>query len=427
MRSFFQSRFHQAAGRFAKAEDGTAIVLLGFAIFVLVGSAGLAFDAGRGYMLNARLSQAVDAAALAGGRALSIGGSGDYEAMIKKYFKANLPDGYMGAEVPEPTINLSEDGDEIEVIATANVPTTLMRVLGSKSMDIAARAVVHRAVKGLEVALVLDNSGSMSGGKMTNLKDSSKLLVDILYGDNETVEDLYMSVVPFSGRSNVRGHNQVHPVDPTPPSSTYVCLDMRGGSFAEDDTPPISSPFDHFSNGPYTWENDSNQHKNRVCPKAAVLPLVQGKTTVKDAINAMKAKGCTRYDIGTVWGWRNISPRWQGLWAGSPGSLPLAYEESDMEKAIIIMTDGANTPSCLQDIQSTGETESAFSRICTDMKANGIVIYTITFQLEDSDTNSLFRSCASGTERYFKSPSSESLEAAFTTIANDLSTLRLSQ
>ena len=34
---------------------------------VLVGAAGLAFDAGRGYMINARLSQAVDAAALAGG------------------------------------------------------------------------------------------------------------------------------------------------------------------------------------------------------------------------------------------------------------------------------------------------------------------------------------------------------------------------
>ena len=47
MRSFPHSRFRRAAGRFAKAEDGTAIVLLGFAVFVLVGSAGLAFDAGR--------------------------------------------------------------------------------------------------------------------------------------------------------------------------------------------------------------------------------------------------------------------------------------------------------------------------------------------------------------------------------------------
>ena len=57
----------------------------------LIGAAGLAFDAGRGYMVNARLSQAVDAAALAGGRSLTIGGGGDYAAQITKYFDANFP------------------------------------------------------------------------------------------------------------------------------------------------------------------------------------------------------------------------------------------------------------------------------------------------------------------------------------------------
>ena len=98
-----------------------------------------------------------------------------------------------------------------------------------------------------------------------------------------------------------------------------------------------------------------------------------------------------------------------------------------MEKAIIIMTDGENTPDCLDDSQTQKETEDAFSDTCTDMKANGIIIYTITFQLSDTDTNTLFRECASGAERYFKSPSGDQLEAAFTAIANDLSTLRLSQ
>ncbi len=425
MRSFFHSRFRRAAGRFAKAEDGTAIVLLGFAVFVLVGSAGLAFDAGRGYMLNARLSQAVDAAALAGGRSLSIGGGGDYESIIKKYFKANMPEGYMGAEVPDPVITLNAAGDEIEVVATATVPTTLMKVLGAKSMKIDARAVVNRAVKGMEVALVLDNSGSMSGNKMNDLQASSELLVDILFGDNETVEDLYMSVVPFSGRTNIAGHAEVHPA--SPPSPDFICLDMRAGELAENDTAPASAPFGHFSTGDYTWENNQGQHKNRVCPEAEVTPLIQSKTAVKAAINAMKAKGCTRYDIGAVWGWRNISPSWRGLWTGSPSSLPLDYEEQQMEKAIIVMTDGENTPDCLQDSQTQAQTEAAFTRICDDMKANGIVVYTITFQLEDPDTNDLFRDCASGAARYFKSPSSSALEAAFTTIANDLSTLRLSQ
>ena len=41
----------------------------------------------------------------------SIGSGGDFKSIIKKYFKANLPDGYMGA----------------------TVPTTLMRVLGNET------------------------------------------------------------------------------------------------------------------------------------------------------------------------------------------------------------------------------------------------------------------------------------------------------
>ena len=425
MRSFPHSRFRRAAGRFAKAEDGTAIVLLGFAVFVLVGAAGLAFDAGRGYMLNARLSQAVDAAALAGGRSLSIGGGGDFEAVIKKYFNANLPDGYMGAVVPEPVITLSTEGDEIEVVATATVPTTLMKVLGAGSMQISARAVVHRAVKGMEVALVLDNSGSMSGEQDERPQGLFRAAGrHPLRRQRDRRRPLHVGGALLRPEQ-LKGHTEVHPA--SPPSSDYICLDMRAGDLSEDDTPPASGPFGHFSTGPYTWANNSANHKNRVCPVAEVTPLIQPKTAVKAAINAMVAKGCTRYDIGSVWGWRNISPSWRGVWNGSPSSLPLDYDEADMEKAIIVMTDGENTPDCLEDSQTQEQTEAAFTRICDDMKANGIVVYTITFQLEDPDTNDLFRDCASGAARYFKSPSGEALEAAFTTIANDLSTLRLSQ
>ena len=424
MRSFIHSRLHRETGRFARAEEGTAIVLLAFSAFVLVGAAGLAFDAGRGYMLNARLSQAVDAAALAGGRSLSIGSSGDYEGMIKKYFKANLPDGYMGATVPEPTIKLNADGDRIEVTATATVPTTLMRVLGNKSMEIGARAVVHRAVKGLEVALVLDNSGSMRGSKIGDLKSSAELLVDILYGENETVEDLYVSIVPFTGRSNIKGEDGTH--GGNSPNEDYVCFDLRGDEFSRNDAPPSRRIFEHYS-GYYSHRNRPNAYKERVCPKEPVLPLTEAKSAVKGSIEGMQAKGCTRYDLGAAWGWRAISPEWQGVWQGSTADLPLGYDEPQMEKAIIIMTDGENTPSCVNDSETQRETEEAFAATCADMKAQGIVIYTITFKLSDPDTNTLFRECASGDERYFKSPSGDELEGAFTAIANDLSTLRLSQ
>ena len=57
--------------RFEGDEGGTAAVFIALAAMVLAGAAGLAFDTGRGYLIEARLSQAVDTAALAGGRSLS--------------------------------------------------------------------------------------------------------------------------------------------------------------------------------------------------------------------------------------------------------------------------------------------------------------------------------------------------------------------
>ncbi len=401
-------------------ESGAAIVVLAATMVVLVGAAGLAFDAGRGYMVNARLSQAVDAAALAGGRSLTIGGGGDYAAQITKYFDANFPEGYMGADVSEPDITVNTGGDQITVVATASIPTTLMRVLSVQNVEVSASATVNRTIKGLEVAMVLDNSGSMKGSKLGDLKDSSKLLLDILYGDNDSVEDLYVGLVPFTARSNVTGFPSVHPVSPLDPD--YVCLSPRTAPHDTNDSSPIEAPFSHYS-GPYA--PPSSDYRSRICPKAPVLPLVESKSAVKSAIDSMAAKGCTRYDVGSVWGWRTLSPNWRTFWENNV--LPLDYGNPQMDKAIIIMTDGANTPDCAGDPLTKAQTEAMFAQQCQAMKDEGVVIYTITFQLNDSNTNALFQSCASGSERYFKSPSGEQLEIAFTTIANDLSTLRLTK
>ncbi|MDJ0942144.1 MAG: hypothetical protein QNJ30_01670 [Kiloniellales bacterium] len=64
--------------------------------------------------------------------------------------------------------------------------------------------------------------------------------------------------------------------------------------------------------------------------------MVRPNAWFEPAINAMTAKGRTPHDIGAVWGWRDISPEWRGVWSGSGASLPLDYQEADLEKAILI-------------------------------------------------------------------------------------------
>ena len=54
-------------------------------------------------------------------------------------------------------------------------------------------------------------------------------------------------------------------------------------------------------------------------------------------------RGGTMANLGLVWGWRVLSPRWRGLWDGDlPDELPLAYAEQNMEKVVILLTDGNN-------------------------------------------------------------------------------------
>jgi len=310
-----------------------------------------------------------------------------------------------------------------------------MQVMGVDSVEVSARAVVSRSLKGLEVALVLDNSGSMSGDKLSDLKLAPQSLLDILYGGADVVEDLHVSLVPFTARTNLQAQASLVEVGVASAGSddddvsvttapARLCFDLRAGDLQTDDSPPLEGPFELYS-GSFNPASDPSGYNDKICPAAPLLPLADSRTVIDAAVNDMAAQGCTRYDVGTAWGWRALSPQWRGVWEDIDSALPVDYDDDEIQKAVIIMTDGENTPGCVGDSESQSQSETMFSTICSDMKAKGIIVYTITFQLNDPDTNDLFEDCASGSERYFKSPNGEELESAFTIIANDLSTLRL--
>jgi hypothetical protein len=69
------------------------------------------------------------------------------------------------------------------------------------------------------------------------------------------------------------------------------------------------------------------------------------------------------------------------------------------------------------------------SQMCTNIKQNGIIIYTILFNHDtvSSATQTLFQNCASSPSDYFLTPTAADLQAAFTQIGNNLSSLRLTQ
>lgn len=206
--------------QFLRGEHGAIAVYFGLSAIVFVGVAGLAVDAARGYLVKARLSEAIDAAALAGGKALQTANDPDnnkVHADALAFFDANFPNGAMGANVVTPVINVINNDTQVTVSSSATIPTTLMRVLGFQQMTMAAAATVSRAQGGLDVVFSFDVSGSMDGQRITYLKSNATALVDSLFkpftegGQQQmvTVNGLQYSllnigVVPWASKVNVR-------------------------------------------------------------------------------------------------------------------------------------------------------------------------------------------------------------------------------
>ncbi len=176
------------------------MVLIASAALVLVGSVGVAVDIGRGQMTQARLQSAVDAASLAAGATTN---TNDIQAVAEKYVTLNFTGNTLGARVTDVEATLSDNKKLVTVSAQAEMPTSMMKLFNDEEMEIAAASEVTRTNKGLEVALVLDTTGSMSGSPLIALKNASTNLVNILYGSNATVDNLWVGVVPFSQTVNI--------------------------------------------------------------------------------------------------------------------------------------------------------------------------------------------------------------------------------
>jgi len=188
------------ARRFATDRSGAVAILVAGGIVAFVAFLGLATDAARGYMVKEKLSEALDAAALAGGRVMN---SAHRDDDIKMFFNANFPTNYLGATHGDPVIVPGADGRTITVTASADLPTTLMRVLGFNTMAVSAKTEVTIDSKNLEVAMVLDVTGSMAGQRVIDLKSAANDLIDIVVQDEQTPFYSKISIVPYSMAVNV--------------------------------------------------------------------------------------------------------------------------------------------------------------------------------------------------------------------------------
>jgi Flp pilus assembly protein TadG len=250
------------------------------------------------------------------------------------------------------------------------------------------------------------------------------------------------------------------------------CVSERIGAQAYTDAPVATSPVGRV------YANSNNP-----CINAELKPLSSDKTALKAVISTMTAGSSTAGQVGVAWGWYTLSPTF-GLWSGT--GVPAAYGTEKLKKIMVLMTDGeynsayckgvisSNTTStanntynsgsggtndminCMPENDSnqtgappdsakpagmdsttwatvksrTAKNKSIYTqskKLCAAMKAKGIEIFTIEFQLDTNypDRVDLVSNCATDASHRVTASDGASLKAAFKKIAASIGDPRI--
>jgi hypothetical protein len=153
-------------------------------------------------------------------------------------------------------------------------------------------------------------------------------------------------------------------------------------------------------------------HQASACP-ASMMPLSSNWTALNSKIDAMTPTGNTNVTIG-------LQMAWQTLSTGVPFSAPAPA--TDLDKVIVLLTDGDNTQN--RWTSSASSIDARTEKACDNAKAANIRIYTVRVINGDA---TLLKGCATNPSMYYDVQQANQLNAAFSSIAQNLANLRLAK
>lgn len=420
--------------RFTRSNSGAVAPLFGLLVIVLFATAGGAIDFGRWSNARQQTVAAMDAAVLAAGRALQLDSSDVAGALAKaeKVYNKNILNRL-------PTISdtitfvVTDDNTAVTATGNAEIETFLLKVIQIDKLTLldgtgsdyskAELAVNGNAGVNIEVSMMLDVTGSMEGDKIEDMKTAAKDLIDIVVWDNQSTYTSKIAIIPFAHAVNVGPTLFTSVTGKDPASYTNPCaVDRTGSAKLTDDAPGPGKYVDVYE----AKKNVNHWTKYLTCnPLAAtVQPLTNNKLVLKSLVNSFVADGYTAGHIGTAFAWYALSPNWSGVWPAA--SQPAAYGTETTKKIAILMSDGEyNTH---YNGNGDGDASAQAKSICTNMKAKGITVYAVGFELgEGSTAEDVLQSCATDPDKYFDAKDGDDLQQAFRHIALSISTLYLSE
>lgn len=403
-------------------DRGSVAIVFALLVTVLFGVVALAVDLARGQSLAGKINSALDAAALAGAKALDRGADDtEVTAAAKAYFDAQMANMKIGNVTTTPFLaTIDRSQMTVSTAVDADMGTTFGTMLGANKITLSKASSVMYKTRDVELSMALDITGSMlDGSKLSDMRSAAKNVLDVLFSDAKNDMTVRVALVPWAGSVNA-GSLAATVSNGT---STDGCVVERQGPDAATDDYPAGADALPGVTAPYGYYS---------CPPNPVMPLL-GKSqtnTIKAAIDSFAPDGATAGHIGAAWGWYMLSPSWAGLFPTA--NKPAAYAPNDRIKAILLMSDGEFNLSYLNGASTdmpamTDESYTQFQALCTSMKDKKVVVYTVILGMPSARALTEMQTCASGDKQFFQAVTGNELKVAFKEVAAQLSSMRLTK
>ena len=446
---------------------GNIAPIFALSLLPLCAAMALSVDLGLASRMKESSLQSLDAALLAAVRTRLDGG--DRETMerdLKGYFEVMRETQPGNTTCTEPELSPGRTDREWVATSRCSTETLIAGVIGKDNMDFSISSRVTTGIGKLDIAFVFDVSGSMNDpsapgygqpSKLSALKSAAKEAVENLLDFESTDrDDVRIGLVSYSTAVNAGSY--FHAVTGESATRTYeedivegrwerecdgwrwwtcewvwrsetvtvtrtidnTCTYERNSSEAFDATRPRSGHYLSYGSPEYN-ESTGNWTNVADCNDAAPQPLTNNVSTLTTYIDRLAANGGTAGHLGVAWGRYLISPEWSSVWPTD--SDPLAWDEPDSQKVIIMMTDGAFNSTYHGGLGSSFDQAKAQCDAAKD--EHGVLIYTVAFNAP-LEGRQILEYCSSGAEFAFDAQNGQELLDAYTAIAQSISDLRIS-
>lgn len=453
--------FNHTATAYREDTGGNVAMMFAASLFIIIGLLAVAVDLSNGFSAKQRLQDTTDAVALLAAKDKSLDTPAKLEAAAQALYDATYP-GDSGVRIVIE--DMQRDGDKVTVVTKNNIDTYFSGVFNTSNVDVGVTSTAVYATKAMDVALVLDTTFSMSeNNKIGGLKvAANNLLNTFVELDND---GLRVSVVPFAqyvnvglsrrnanwldvpadsttrgaevcrmkrdviSRSNCRRVSRTCSNDGVSYDCSYTRCDNQYGPEYQSCYTPVSRKKWYGCVGSRTAGYDERvAYDGRKVPGllntrcgAELQTLSSNMTTAKSTVSSMKAErknGDTYIPSGVLWGWRTLDE-----------SIPLSFAgTTGRDKVMIVMTDGKNEGS-KNGTKHNGSNQNAANAktdaTCEAAKRDGVTIYTIAYDVNDTSTKNMLTRCASGSVNFFDAANASELNKAFQAIGDALNELRI--